>query len=156
MTAKNDSVAELTKIFGELGDESNLTYIVPAYPLYYNGSKVSKVRCHKLIADQLSTVFADVLKHYGQQKIADLHLDVFGGCYNNRPQRGGTKPSTHAWGIAIDMYPTGNSLNMHKDTAIFAKPEYSAWLRIWRENGFYNKGEEKDYDYMHFQAAKPE
>ena len=155
-TAKSDSFNDLVAIFGEPADESNLVFIVPAYPLKYDGKNVSKIRCHKLISNQLENVFKEVLKAYGLEQIFQLYLNVYGGSYNNRPIRGGTKPSTHAWGIAIDMFPTGNSLNANKDKAAFARPEYKKWMDIWRANGFYNLGEVKNYDFMHFQAAKPE
>jgi hypothetical protein len=33
----------------------------------------------------------------------------FGGCFSFRPQRTGTKLSTHAWGIALDLNPESNA-----------------------------------------------
>lgn len=32
-------------------------------------------------------------------------ITSFGGCFSFRPQRTGTKLSTHAWGIALDLNP---------------------------------------------------
>ena len=47
----------------------------------------------------------------------ELRLDMFGGCLNVRPMRGGTEWSMHAYGIAWDVDPDRNKLKMGRDQA---------------------------------------
>ena len=68
--------------------------------------------------------------------------------------RGGTRWSTHAWGIAIDYDPDRNQLKWGRDRAAFARPEYDAWWRLWEEEGWVSLGRTRNYDWMHVQAAK--
>jgi len=114
---------------------------------------VSKLRCHKDIADNLLAVFNDLLKHYGYEKIVELGIDLYGGCFNYRKMRGGTSWSKHAWGIAIDLDPSRNKLKETKRTARFARPEYKPMIDIFYKHGFKSLGVEKDYDWMHFEIG---
>jgi hypothetical protein len=68
--------------------------------------------------------------------------------------RGGTKWSTHSWGIAIDYDPERNRLNWGRDKASFAKPEYGDWWKIWEKEGWVSLGRTRNFDWMHIQAAK--
>ena len=45
---------------------------------------------------------------YGYQRLRDLGLDLFGGCYANRAKRNGTVRSMHAFAAAIDFDPDHN------------------------------------------------
>ena len=112
---------------------------------------VTKVSCHRLIADKLLAVFNDLLNHYGYDKIKELGIDLYGGCFNYRRMRGGTAWSTHSWGIAIDLDPARNTLKETARTAKFARPEYKPMIDIFYKHGFESLGIEKNYDWMHFQ-----
>jgi len=114
-------------------------------------TKVTQMRCHKLVAGNFKGVFNDLLKHYGHEEIKRLGIDLFGGCFNYRKMRGGSAWSTHAWGIAIDLDPARNKLKETKKTARFARPEYKPMIEIFYKWGFESLGIEKDYDWMHFQ-----
>ncbi len=116
-------------------------------------SKVTSTLCHKNVADSAVKVLTNVLNHYGQAKIDALKLNVFGGCYNKRPIRGGTKWSMHSWGVAFDFDPGRNQLKWGRDKASFAKPEYDAWWQIWEAEGWVSLGRERNFDWMHVQAA---
>lgn len=115
---------------------------------------VSTMVCHKLIAENFKAVFNDLLEHYGYEKIRELGIDLFGGCFNYRKMRGGSEWSLHSWGIAIDLDPDRNQLKETKKTARFARPEYKPMIDIFYKNGFESLGVEKNYDWMHFQIKK--
>jgi len=115
---------------------------------------VTKMTCHRLVADNFLRVFNGLLKEYGLEKIQELGIDIFGGCYNFRKMRGGTELSRHAWGVAIDLDPERNQLRETSKTARFARPEYKAMIDIFYKNGFVSLGREKNYDWMHFEIAQ--
>lgn len=114
--------------------------------------KVTKMTCHKLAADRFTSFFADVLAHYGYDKIVELGIDLFGGCFNYRAMRGGTEFSRHSWGIAFDLDPNRNQLKETSATARFARPEYKAMIDLAYKNGLVSLGREKNYDWMHFEV----
>ncbi|MEO9850269.1 MAG: M15 family metallopeptidase [Reichenbachiella sp.] len=115
---------------------------------------VGRIKCHEKVAESLTRVLDEVLRTYGQQKISDLRLDVWGGCFNIRPIRGGRKPSMHSWGIAMDYDPNRNRLRWSSEKAEFAKPEYKDWWSIWESEGWVSLGRSRNFDWMHVQAAK--
>ncbi|WP_428067430.1 M15 family metallopeptidase [Chryseobacterium gambrini] len=134
-----------------------LQQITLPYPmrLAWDISKeVKKITCHKDIAEPLTNVFKDILVNYGLQKIKELGIDLFGGCFAFRAMRGGTSFSVHAWGLAIDLDPERNKLKETSKTARFARPEYKAMIDIFYKHGFVSLGREKNYDWMHFQYDK--
>ena len=115
---------------------------------------VNSFSCHQKVHDSLRRVLMRVVDHYGLEKIKELRLDLWGGCYNERPLRGGTKWSMHSWGIAIDYDPSRNKLEWGRDKAAFARPEYDMWWQFWEEEGWVSLGRDKNFDWMHFQAEK--
>jgi hypothetical protein len=150
---------QLIKKYGtpNKGGEGYLTTINLPYPMFLNwatGTYVWKISCHKLIAEKLTNVFKEILEHYGIDKIKELQLDDFGGCFNYRAMRGGTQLSVHSWGLAIDLDPDRNLLKETSKTARFARPEYKAMIDIFYKNGFVSLGREKNYDWMHFQIKE--
>lgn len=116
--------------------------------------KTNSFSCHLKVKNSLERVLNKVFDYYGNEKIKDLRLDYWGGCFNKRPIRGGSRPSMHSWGIAIDYDPVKNKLNWGRDKALFAKPEYFRWWEIWEEEGWVSLGRKRNYDWMHIQAAK--
>ena len=134
-----------------------LETVVCPYPLriaWDTDTTTSKVRCHKLIAPNLKAVFTDLLAHYGYDKIKELGIDLYGGCFNYRKMRGGSALSKHAFGIAIDLDPARNTLKETKKTARFARPEYKPMIDIFYKHGFIGLGIEKDYDWMHWEIKE--
>lgn len=115
-------------------------------------TKVTKMRCHKLVATRFELVFKELLEVYGLEKIHELGIDLFGGCFNFRQMRGGTDYSRHSWGIAIDLHPAANGLKVPFAKALFSKPEYNELHRIFEKYGFGNLGKMKNYDSMHFET----
>lgn len=113
----------------------------------------TKLRCHKLVADNFIAVFNELLEVYGYDKIKELGIDLYGGCFNFRKMRGGSEWSKHAFGIAIDLDPARNTLHETHATARFARPEYKQMIDIFYKHGFISLGREKDYDWMHFEIG---
>ena len=92
--------------------------------------------------------------HYGVSGLQSMGLDLWGGCLNVRKMRGGTKYSTHSWGIAMDWDPAHNQLRWDKNKALLAQPRYEMWWKFWEEEGWVSLGRARDYDWMHVQAAQ--
>ena len=136
----------------------NGTYLVTIklpYPMrlaWDKKTKVTKMRCHKLVAERFLNVFNDLLKHYGYENLVELGIELFGGCFNFRAMHGGSDYSRHSWGIAIDLDPERNKLKETSRTARFARPEYDKLHEIFEKYGFENMGKVKGYDWMHWQV----
>lgn len=152
------TTAQLIKKYGKPDPEGKyLTMIDLPYPMVLAWDKsvsVKRMQCHKLVADKLKAIFAEILEVYGLSKIQELGIDRFGGCFAFRVQRGGTDYSVHCWGAAVDLDPERNKLKETKKTARFARPEYKKMIDIFYKHGFESLGREKDYDWMHFQVKE--
>ena len=68
--------------------------------------------------------------------------------------RGGSSWSMHSWGIAVDIDPDRNQLNMNRKEATLAKPVYDKFWQFVYDEGAISLGIERDYDWMHFQFAR--
>ena len=146
--------AQIIAKYGDAGDTDNLTYITFPYPMriaWDLTKTATKTLCHKLVKDNFDAVFKDLLAHYGLPELQRLEIDLFGGLYNFRKMRGGSRWSRHSWGIAIDLNPTKNGLKTKKPLAQFSKPEYKPMIDIFYKHGFISYRIEKDYDWMHFE-----
>ena len=148
---------QLIAKYGQPGDPDQLTTIDLPYPMriaWDLTKTVTKISCHKLIADNLKAVFDELLSYYGIDAIKELGIDLFGGCVNVRLMRGSkTKWSRHSWGTAIDLDPSRNQLKENHTTARFARPEYKPMIDIFYKHGFVGLGREQDRDWMHFEVA---
>lgn len=102
-----------------------------ALPLSWDKSRaVDHISCHKLVGDIFEEVFGQLYNSGLYRK-----LTSFGGCFAFRPQRTGTKLSTHAWGIAIDLNPETNQQGTAGDfdpeaVAVFAQAGFE-WGGNW-------------------------
>lgn len=98
------SQAALSGFYGPPGDESRLVNLpVAGLGVEYDGKPVKTIRVHARCAESLSRVL--------QAIAASPHrgiLKEFAGVFNNRPMRGGSLPSLHARGAAIDLAPDTN------------------------------------------------
>ncbi len=134
----------------------HLTRIKPAYPLtlaFPPGSEVTRVLCHKKVADSLTNVFAAILAHFGSlAEVRKARMHLFGGCFNFRRITGGTRLSDHAWGIALDIDPDKNPFNKKHDPSKGMMP--LAVVKIFEDAGWRWGGHFPKPDCMHFQATK--
>lgn len=139
---------EIIKTFGRLDDpkfeiKNIVTFDLP-YPLLYEGAKVTRARCHRLIVDNFKKAFQDIKAAGLQDKVKH-----FSGIYARRSIRGfGSHPSTHSWGIAIDLeaekYPLGSKKRFPDNI-----------VQIFHAAGFFYGGDFKARkDPMHFQFAE--
>lgn len=134
-----------------------ITRIELPYQMYLAWSPedtVKKISCNKKCAKSLYSIFEQTLKTYGADDVKKLKLDSFGGCLNIRKMRGGSAWSIHSWGAAVDLDPNRNLLRWGRDKAAFAKKEYEPFWKIVESEGWVSLGRAKNYDWMHFQAAK--
>ena len=149
---------QIIKIFGRPGDDRNLVTVQMPYERkidFLTPMPLTKrMQCHKLVAPIFQKIHREVLEYYGMNRIKELEIDLFGGCYNFRKMRGGNDWSRHSWGIAEDLSTKKNSLNMGAKKAQFAKAEYRPLMEAYYDNGFVNQGIEKGFDYMHFEFLK--
>lgn len=138
-------------IFGKQG-EPPMKKITPPYTLYYDGQPLKAISVHEKIAESVLRVLTKVLAHYGAEKIHQLKLDRYDGCFNNRSTRSGSKASMHAWAIAIDWDAADNGNLVKAPKALFSHDEYKYWIQCWKEEGF-TGGFDWDRDWMHVQAT---
>ena len=131
-----------------------LKTITLPYTFLYDGIPVKKMQCNIKIADKFLAVFNEILAVYGLEKINELGINKYGGCFNYRLMRGGSKLSRHSWGVAVDLDPQRNLLKETHKTARFARPEYKQMIDIFYKHGFISLGREKDYDWMHFEIKE--
>lgn len=119
--------------------------------LSWDPRPVSRMRCHRLLAQNFERVFADIVA-------ADVWhmLDPFGGCFEYRRQRGKTpKLSTHAWGISVDFDPDGNPHGAPlEDTRLGGTDDGRKVLAIFEDHGFVSGATFPKPDVMHQQFAR--
>jgi len=139
-----DGLAEINEVFGSIDDLNfENRYIRPftlPYALLYNGQVVNRGRSHYLIIENLEQAFSKIKEKgfYGAVK-------NYGGIYQVRSQRGSSHPSTHSWGIAIDLEPEKYPLG---STARFS----DEIVQIFKDAGFFYGGDfEHRLDPQHFQ-----
>jgi hypothetical protein len=148
---KNDD-ASMTKFYGTGGNESNLVSFSFPFPMYYDGAPVSKGRCHKLVKDSLLRVFADIKSRHGDDPEIMKACQSYGGIYNFRNMRGGSRLSKHSWGVAIDLDP-GNNGNKT------SWPQRSSMpfeiIEAFAREGWVSAGAFWGRDAMHFEACQP-
>lgn len=118
-------------------------------------TSVRTISVHAMLGESLSNILEKVYSHYGQEGVKLYGLDRYGGSYNCRKKRGGMHAwSTHAWGIAIDWYPSRNKLQWRSDKASLAHSDLDYWWEAWEQEGWLSLGRMENRDWMHVQAAK--
>lgn len=126
-----------------------------SFKLAWDTSKnITSFRCHKKLQTPFKAIFDQAVRHYGETKFRELRLDLFGGCFNHRMMRNGTRLSTHSWGAAVDLDPERNQLRWGRDRASLAKPEYEAFWKIVEKQGAVSLGRQRNVDWMHFQFSR--
>ena len=118
-------------------------------------STTTTISIHEKLSDSLGNILEKVYEVYGPEEIAKYGLDRYGGSFNCRKKRGSLSSwSSHAWGIAINWYPSRNKLKWDADKASLAHPDLDTWWEIWENEGWISLGRNENRDWMHIQAAK--
>jgi hypothetical protein len=142
----------LRDFYGEPGDETNLVTINFPFPMYYGGQLVTKSRCHKKVADSLLRVLKRIGNFEGGTREILEPVSDYGGIYNFRNKRGGTRLSVHAWGAAIDLDADDNTF---KDPWPIKADMPFEVMEAFAEEGWSSAGAFWGYDAMHFEACRP-
>jgi len=137
--------ASLTKFYGAAGDESQLVNLPAPVPMFYEGKRIKTIRCHAKVAASLARALA------AAYAVAPDVVKVYDGCFNDRPMRGGSLPSLHARGAAIDL-DEGNNRN-HVAWPVRATMPLEVMEAFARE-GWLSAGAFWGRDAMHFQATQ--
>jgi hypothetical protein len=139
--------ASLTKFYGRPGDESQLVNLaVNDLDIRYDGKNVKSIRCHHKAAPSLRRVLENIAKTPHAWVLKE-----YGGVYNNRPMRGGSLPSLHARGAAIDLAPSTNGNREHWPSRSNMPIEI---MEIFAKEGWNGLGWSIGRDAMHFQSTR--
>lgn len=147
----SDNEVSLVRFYGEAGDESNLVSFDFPFPMFYEGKRVLKSRCHKKVKDSLVRVLGAIGNRWqGNRGILEESED-YGGIYNFRRMRGGGSISRHSWGIAIDLDADDNGnlvpWPQKADMPLEIMEEFA-------KEGWIAAGAFWGRDAMHFQATR--
>lgn len=146
---------DVPEFYGEVGEHQTRILLPYKMKLAWDPKTIiSRMTLHEKVAPSAERAFKKILLEYGEKRISELGLDMFGGSLNVRKMRGGTKYSMHSWGIAIDFDPINNRLRWGADRAKLDHKDYIPFWEIWESEGWVSLGREKNYDWMHVQAAR--
>lgn len=146
MTWPATDQGSLTRFYGVHGDESMLVNLdVDGLGVKYDGKPVKTIRCHKKVSASLRRILESLSKTHPEI------LARYAGCYNNRNMRGGSTPSLHARGAAIDLAPETNGNHDHWPSRADMPLEV---MEAFAREGWMPAGAFWSRDAMHFQATK--
>lgn len=137
--------ASLTAFFGRAGDEDNLVNLEAPVPMAYEGVRIRTIRCHRKVAASLARALT------AAHRVAPEIVMIYDGCYNHRAMRGGTTPSLHARGAAIDLDAARNGNHTAWPAAA---PMPLAVMEAFAREGWLAAGAFWGRDAMHFQATR--
>jgi hypothetical protein len=138
----------LSAFYGSPGDQSQLVSLkVTGLGVKYLGKPVSTIRCHRKVAASLGRIIAAIAAlPEGPEFLAE-----YAGCFDNRPMRGGSLPSLHARGAAIDLAPATNGNRSHWPTRSSMPISI---IEIFAREGWLSAGPFWGRDGMHHQATQ--
>jgi hypothetical protein len=138
----------LTAAYGLPGDISQLVNLdVQGLGVKYNGQAVKTIKVNKACSVSLYRIIRD-LATIPEGKIA---LSQYAGCYNNRAMRGGSLPSLHARGSAIDLMQATN--RNQQSWPVSADMPFSV-IEVFAKHGWLSAGAFWSRDAMHMQRTK--
>jgi hypothetical protein len=114
--------------------------------LYDSDKRVRSIYCHKRVAESLLRALRDAYQHQPE------FVRKYFGCHVDRPMRGGTKPSTHAYGAAVDL---AASTNRNRQSWPVSANMPIEVMEAFAREGWTPAGAFWGRDAMHFQATRP-
>jgi hypothetical protein len=137
-------------------EKATLITVPAPYPLalaWRPDQKISRVRCHRLVAASLTRILSQILSHFGtMEALQSARLHLFGGCYNYRLIGGSHRLSVHSFGAAVDFDPENNPLG--RPYADGGRMIPRAVVDIFEAEGWCWGGSfRRRPDCMHFQAT---
>lgn len=147
---KSDEVS-LRKFYGEIGE--NLTKLKLPFPMRLYGAEnpISAVTVHQRCAESLTRVLKDIAARHGDNVVVMNAARSFFGIFNDRPKRGGTTKSVHAWAAAIDLDANRNAFKSSWPVQASMPLEI---MECFAREGWLSAGAFWGYDAMHFQATR--
>ncbi len=164
MTWPHEDVRALNEFYGDprgsngeassVWQSANLAPWAPPYPMFYSDGKRSPLlhlRVHRKCLSTFDAAFKDALETLGHDYIVAHRLDISGGTFCYRLERGGSRLSVHSWGCAIDMDPAHNPFpHQWADGRGMIDKRFA---EILIKHGFDWRGASRDIDPMHFQLC---
>lgn len=145
---------DVPSFYGAVGENQVRIELPYQMRIAWEKSKTVKTLvCHKKVAPSMLRCLQAVNSFYSPEQLAIIGLDLYGGCLNVRRMRGGSSWSMHSWGIAVDFDPDRNQLAWNNTRARLAKPDAKAFWEIWEAEGWTSLGRDRNFDWMHVQAA---
>jgi len=145
---------DIKSVFGEPGTrQSKVTSPYKLKLAWDLDTTITRFTCHELAVEPFREAMEEILSVYGKDGIEELKLDYWGGCFNYRRMRSGSKLSTHAFGISCDWIPQENSLRWDSSRASLARPEYNDFWKAWENVGATSLGRKRNFDWMHVQLS---
>ena len=139
--------AALRAYYGMPGDDSkHVRLSVEGLGVRYDGNLCKYLNCHRNVAGSLLRILTAI----SESPHAGL-LGRFDGCYNNRPMRGGSLPSMHAYAAAVDFDSELNGNLAHWPDQAMMPLEV---MEIFAREGWLSAGAFWGRDAMHFQATR--
>lgn len=152
----HDNNDELIAFYGTPEQAENKLVSVP-FPWIskIEGKVVKGIRIHQKIANDLKLILDDVWEFSGknQSVIDSWGLSTYDGSYNNRPVRGGSRLSQHAFGAAIDFDAEDNPNSVTTGNRALANMPEKV-IQIWANHGWMNGGRKWGRDFMHYSACQ--
>ena len=146
-----DTTGALTQFYGKAGDESNLVSFEFPFPMYYEGKRVLRSRCHRKVKDSLLRILGEIGTRWINHEGIMEEAEDYGGIYNFRQMRGGLSLSRHSWGIAIDLDADDNPLRASWPQQADMPLEI---MEAFAREGWLCAGSAWGRDAMHFHATR--
>ena len=131
--------------FGEPGLKTEGSYMVlwDVPTVLEIGAIPKRIYCNKLLVTPLTIAFQNLIAR-GFVK----ELITWDGCYQVRKKKGGSTPSLHSWGMAVDLNQAWNQFGSKKMSLS------KGFVKCFTDAGFEWGGNWTKPDGMHFQLAK--